>query len=172
MGDVQTYVEICEARRPNQAKALGRRVRNFDSKLWDKVVCHVAFCVVYEKFRQAPELKSVLQGTGDRLIAEATTRDKNWGIGIDLGDPRVRDPSMWRGANILGWALMGARRALREESAPAPARSLGEGDNHGIPVPGALGGAERHGLPGYGPTPTEPQVGVEPSRCGQQASRG
>ncbi|CAK0834705.1 unnamed protein product [Prorocentrum cordatum] len=48
MGDVQTYVEICEARRPHQAKTLGRRVQNFNGTLWDRVVCHVAFHVVYE----------------------------------------------------------------------------------------------------------------------------
>ena len=55
----------------------------------------------------------MLLQTGDTLIAEATRDDRTWGIGIDVGDPLVQIPSRWYGANILGWALMEVRAALR-----------------------------------------------------------
>merc|ERR1712232_711425 len=45
--------------------------------------------------------------------------DANWGIGIDMGDTRVNDPCQWRGANMLGWALMCARSNLAETIDPA-----------------------------------------------------
>ena len=65
----------------------------------------VAFLVVYEKFRQSAELRSVLFRTGDRMIAEATSRDNFWGIGIDVDDDRVHDPSMWEGTQVLTGAI-------------------------------------------------------------------
>lgn len=115
MGDMRTYSEISVASRPSVTKSLGRRVRNFDSRHWDEIVCSVAFQVVFQKFRQTARLRHVLLATGEKLIAEATRNDKIWGIGIDRGDPRVRCPSRWNGANLLGWALMEARAALRHE---------------------------------------------------------
>merc|ERR1719253_1225785 len=112
MGDAETYAKICVAQSPAAAKALGRRVRDFDCELWDRVVCRVAYHAVYEKFSQSPELRETLLRTGDSLIAEATRNDRIWGIGIDVGDERVLEPSRWAGSNILGWALMSARGTL------------------------------------------------------------
>ena len=37
-----------------------------------------------------------------------------WGIGIDAGEDDVQTPARWKGTNVLGWALMEARAALRE----------------------------------------------------------
>jgi len=113
MGDCATYVEICDSPRPSEVKALGRKVQNFSGELWDRIVCSVAFHSVLQKFQQSPRMRKVLLGTGDRVIAEATSRDNNWGIGIDIGDPLACQPAQWKGTNILGWALMEVRTALR-----------------------------------------------------------
>ena len=59
--------------------------------------------------------------TGERLLAEATANDAIWGIGLNVGDSRVQTPSRWPGTNILGWALMEARTALRLRAPAAPA---------------------------------------------------
>merc|ERR1711865_833165 len=69
---------------------------------------------------KAAAIRDVLLGTGNSLIAEATRSDRNWGIGIDVGDPRVQTPTKWQGDNILGWALMEARAALRNGGAVGP----------------------------------------------------
>jgi len=47
--------------------------------------------------------------TKNAAIAETTKRDKVWGIGIDIGDPKATLMRNWNGTNILGWALMVAR---------------------------------------------------------------
>jgi len=119
MGDVEAYMQIVRSADPRKAKALGRGVRGFVPQLWDSVVCSVAFEVVHQKFSKTPSIQRVLLRTGKRLIAEATMNDANWGIGINTGDPRVQRPAEWEGSNILGWALMEARDALRRcERAP------------------------------------------------------
>jgi len=112
-GDLVTFEAIKSCTDPATAKRLGRQVQHFDSAVWDRIVCSVAFEVVYQKFSKTAVIRDVLLETGDRLIAEATRNDKNWGIGLDVGDARVQSPSKWQGSNILGWALMETRNALR-----------------------------------------------------------
>lgn len=118
MGDAGAYNQIAAAADPRKAKALGRRVQGWEEGLWDTVVCSVAFEVCYQKFSKTPSIQKVLLATGDRLIAEATVNDANWGIGINTGDPRVQRPAAWEGTNILGWALMEARAELRRSQRP------------------------------------------------------
>merc|ERR550525_2103699 len=113
MGDQWSFDQIKVAKHPAEAKRLGRGVWNFDDSVWTRIVCAVSFQVVYQKFLKTPSIRSILLGTGDKLLAEATRNDKNWGIGIDVGDSRVQTPSAWQGSNILGWALMEARSILQ-----------------------------------------------------------
>jgi len=115
MGDQWSFDRIRVAKDPSEAKRLGRGVWNFDDSVWTRIVCTVGFQVVYQKFLKTPSIRSILLGTGDKLLAEATRNDKNWGIGIDIGDSRVQTPSAWQGSNILGWALMEARSVLRND---------------------------------------------------------
>lgn len=67
------------------------------------------------KFSQNREMRRVLLETGDKILAEASPRDCVWGIGLGSGNPRARDPSNWRGRNLLGKALMRVREIIREE---------------------------------------------------------
>jgi len=113
MGDAVTYKKIAEAKDPKDAKALGRKVKGFDDAVWQKIVCSVAFQVIHQKFLN-PELARILKETSGKVIAEATANDRNWGIGLNMGDPRVQKPSLWQGTNVLGWALMETRDALIE----------------------------------------------------------
>jgi len=116
MGDMWMFDEILKAPTPAKAKSLGRAVTPWDQDRWDRIVCTVAKAVVTAKFANVPGLLDVLLGTGDVLIAEATRNDRIWGIGVDKNQPEVADPAQWRGANILGWALMEARSTLRTTS--------------------------------------------------------
>lgn len=113
MGDGDSLAKIAAAVTPAETKALGRGVQGFNQKLWSQVVCSVAYEIVHQKFRKTPELREVLLMTGDAVLVEASPWDANWGIGMGKGDPRARIPSQWLGTNILGWALMEARTALR-----------------------------------------------------------
>ena len=44
---------------------------------------------------------------------EASPYDTIWGIGLAAEDPRAKDPSQWRGQNLLGFALMEVRDEIR-----------------------------------------------------------
>ena len=72
--------------------------------------------IIICKFKAVPGLAEKLLDTGDCLIAEATIRDRFWGIGININDPNIAYPSKWLGNNILGWALMEARDLLRNNN--------------------------------------------------------
>ena len=112
MGDLAMFDEILRTTSAASAKKLGRGVYPWDQGRWDRVVCTVAKAVVFSKFASDAELRRVLLSTGHHLIAEAAKNDRNWGIGLDLSQPEVAMPAHWRGANILGWALMEARARL------------------------------------------------------------
>jgi ribA/ribD-fused uncharacterized protein len=50
--------------------------------------------------------------TGDKLIVEASPKDKIWGIGLHYTDDRIHDQSKWEGTNWLGEAIMKVRADL------------------------------------------------------------
>lgn len=64
------------------------------------------------KFAQHPELRAYLAGTGDRVLVEASPVDRIWGIGLAHDDPAAENPELWRGLNLLGFALMEVRARL------------------------------------------------------------
>ena len=64
------------------------------------------------KFSQHPQLQSYLLATSGRVLAEASPRDRIWGIGLTADDDRATDPSQWPGTNLLGFALMHVRHGL------------------------------------------------------------
>lgn len=97
---------------PKQAKDLGSGVRNFDSEIWNAVVASVAYTVVVQKFGKLPQLGHLLIATGDSILAEAAQSDRIWGIGLSVADGRHKMLANWLGSNILGWALMEARKTL------------------------------------------------------------
>ena len=116
MGDKASFFNIAKTEDARSCKALGRDIENFQQALWDKIVCSVAYQVVFQKFKKSERLRDHLMATGDALMAEATKNDSNWGIGIDKGMSDAGVPAKWQGYNILGWALMEARDSLRKES--------------------------------------------------------
>ena len=97
---------------PRAIKRLGRKVRNFDEKKWNKVRYDIMVDILLAKFSVEP-LKSELLSTGDELMVEASPNDKVWGAGLALGDPRLNYPNYYPGRNLLGKALMEARTWLR-----------------------------------------------------------
>jgi ribA/ribD-fused uncharacterized protein len=111
-GDDESLRAILAADSPADAKALGRGVRDYRDDAW----AAARFDFVVEgnvaKFGQHADLASFLRATGDRVLVEASPRDVIWGIGLGASNPRAREPSQWRGANLLGFALMEVRSRL------------------------------------------------------------
>lgn len=65
------------------------------------------------KFSQNPAMGEFLLRTGERVLVEASPRDRIWGIGMGAANPDAEQPRKWRGQNLLGFALMAARAQLR-----------------------------------------------------------
>lgn len=111
-GDDEALGLIMSSYDPAYQKAVGRRVKNFDADVWNRVSRNYVIRANLEKFRQ-PAFKDALLSTGDRLIVEASPTDRIWGIGLSCDDSRIWDLSEWRGTNWLGQCLMEVRRLLR-----------------------------------------------------------
>ncbi|KAJ7057760.1 hypothetical protein C8F01DRAFT_1210980 [Mycena amicta] len=97
-------------------KALGRKVKHFKEDLWVKHRERIVTEGSCHKFRQNKELREKLFATGDTMIVEASPFDKIWGIGLSEANAISRSggDQKW-GLNLLGKALVEARRVLREE---------------------------------------------------------
>jgi ribA/ribD-fused uncharacterized protein len=113
-GDEATCERILAARTPGEAKKLGREIRGFDEAAWVAARLDIVTRGNVEKFAQNPALGAFLLGTGHQVLVEASPVDAIWGIGLAATDPAAQDPREWKGLNLLGFALMAARDALRQ----------------------------------------------------------
>ncbi|WP_069162785.1 NADAR family protein [Nocardia altamirensis] len=112
-GDSENAEQVLAAATPKEAKAIGRRVRGFDTQLWATHRFETVVVGNVAKFGQHPPLLDYLLGTGDQVLVEASPVDRIWGIGLAASDPRAEDPTKWAGLNLLGFALMETRDRLR-----------------------------------------------------------
>jgi ribA/ribD-fused uncharacterized protein len=110
--DEHAYEKILAARTPEEAKTIGRTVKEFDERLWIAERFGVVVRGSEAKFEQNPVLCDYLIGTKTRILVEASPVDSVWGIGLDAKDPRAQEPQQWKGLNLLGFALMVARGNL------------------------------------------------------------
>ena len=69
---------------------LGQNIRPFDQAAWNAVIEEVALAAVRQKFESDPALGEYLLATGDKRIAEASPRDRIWGIGLAASNPLAR----------------------------------------------------------------------------------
>lgn len=111
-GDHETAERILAAPGPKEAKALGRQARDFDQVVWEAARYEIVVAAGTHKFGQHDDLRAFLCGTGDRILVEASPRDRVWGIGLGRNNPAAHDPAQWRGLNLLGFALCDVRDAL------------------------------------------------------------
>lgn len=110
--DEEIANKILNTSAPKKQKELGRKVKNYNSKIWDGL-CQI---IVYEgclaKFEQNEDIKEKLLSTKDAILVEAAGNDAIWGIGMRIQDPNKTDIKAWKGKNLLGFALMKVREKL------------------------------------------------------------
>ncbi len=111
--DLEIVDQIIKSESPKEAKALGRKVKGFDSTIWDSNKMEIVVKGNLLKFGQNKELKDFLLETGNKVIVEASPRDMIWGIGLGETNPKCLNPNTWRGKNLLGFALMEVRDELK-----------------------------------------------------------
>jgi ribA/ribD-fused uncharacterized protein len=126
--DLVTATEIMLTDSPQKCKALGQQILDFDDAIWNMHKFQVVEEGSYHKFMHAidPEEREVLKrkllATGERELVEASRFDRVWGVGFTVeelrrtqkGERRGAEREKW-GQNLLGKALMSARKRIREE---------------------------------------------------------
>lgn len=105
--------QIINAATPNEAKALGRQVKDFHAATWEAACFDIVVEGNKHKFSQNSDFKEYLLTTGDKVIVEASPVDPVWGIGLPQENAKSANPHTWRGLNLLGFALMEVRDILR-----------------------------------------------------------
>ncbi|GAA0655277.1 NADAR family protein [Streptomyces thermocarboxydovorans] len=111
--DREAERRILAAEHPAEAKKAGRLVRGFDEAVWREERFGIVVEGSIHKFAAHDDLRRFLLNTGERVLVEASPVDRVWGIGLAATDDGAMDPERWRGPNLLGFALMEARRRLR-----------------------------------------------------------
>ena len=112
--DEEVEKEIMNTSDPKLMKALGRKVRNFAPEVWDKLKYSIVLNGNYYKFTQNKEMMDFLLSTGDKILVEASPMDTIWGIGFGKENEKAKNVAMWRGQNLLGFALMEVRDEIRK----------------------------------------------------------
>lgn len=111
-GDEEIRAQILKTSDPAICKKLGRKVRNFNQEKWNKNRENIARKGNFYKFSQNAKLREFLLSTGDKILVEASPRDRIWGIGMGKSNPDALDPAKWRGRNLLGFAIMSVRKKI------------------------------------------------------------
>jgi len=101
--DIESANKILLTETPNKQKALGKKIKNFDSKIWDKCKYQLIKRGLIEKFNQNLDLKKYLLEHKDCIMVEASPYDRIWGIGFtDI--EAIKNFDNW-GENLLGKIL-------------------------------------------------------------------
>ena len=105
---------LLDGHNPKAAKSLGRKVKNYDDKVWNEKRYDVMVEANMLKYSQNEDLKEKLldgklKGKG---YVEASPIDHIWGIGLHEKDPLIDDEKNWNGQNLLGKCLDEVREKL------------------------------------------------------------
>lgn len=112
--DLEVRDRIIATSNPGTAKALGREVKGFNQAIWEQQRMDIVIRANIAKFSQNKQLGEFLISTGTRVLVEASPVDKIWGVGLSEQDKEITNPLLWRGLNLLGFALMKVRNELIE----------------------------------------------------------
>ena len=115
-GDQDIFEQIVAADSPGKVKSLGRKVKNFSDDLWVRKRFEIVLEGNLAKFSQNPALMTFLLSTKNCVIIEASPLDKVWGVGLAADDPKIENPTLWEGENLLGFVLMETRERILQQS--------------------------------------------------------
>lgn len=103
--DGEIAKKILKTKDPREQKRLGRKVKNFDEKIWKQKRSTIVCWGNELKFQQNKACMSKLLETVGTTLVESSPYDKVWGIGLSKSDPRANDRGQWKGLNLLGEIL-------------------------------------------------------------------
>lgn len=104
--DLPIMDRILFTKSPREAKKLGREVRNFNQRKWDRQKLSIVQAGNRAKFEQNHDLRMRLMAIPSHvLIVEASPTDKVWGIGLSTESALIVPQERWPGENLLGVIL-------------------------------------------------------------------
>lgn len=108
-GDSDVFKQIMNENDPSKMKSLGQKVRGFDAAIWDEEKYGIVVRASYLKFTNRAYTDHLIN-TGSSILVEASPYDRIWGIGVNA--QQAEDIRNWNGQNLLGQALMEARKMI------------------------------------------------------------
>lgn len=114
-GDTEIAEEILlKGKNPKVAKSLGRKVKNYDDKVWNEKRYQVMVDANMLKYSQNKDLKELLlnKELEGKHFCEASPLDTVWGLGVGESEA-LDDQSNWKGQNLLGKVLDEVREKLK-----------------------------------------------------------
>lgn len=115
-GDKEAMEKILKSKSPRDQKAEGRKVKNFDTVIWESKCKQIVYEACKAKFQQNSQLLKMLMATEGTELVEASPYDNIWGIGLSEDDPRAKNKSTWQGKNWLGEVLTKLRNDIKEQN--------------------------------------------------------
>ena len=123
--DLESYQAIMNEPDPAKCKALGRKVKNFKSDIWNDAFREIIFHGNLAKLQSDIEIVGALLDTDDAILVEASPLDDIYGAGLSKDELLNPDgtlkvmPWNWhkkdsakQAENNLGFVLMGVRDLL------------------------------------------------------------
>lgn len=114
MKDEYTRQRILSETDPHEIKKLGKEVQNFNEEVWRRHRMDIVIKGNFYKFMANKSLRDYLLSTGNKILVEASPYDTIWGIGMKEECAEIRNPRLWKGQNLLGFALMEVRSRLKK----------------------------------------------------------
>lgn len=112
--DKYRFEQILKTESPMRCRALGRKVINFDERVWRREAREIVKQGLRLKFRD-PILRTCLLKTDNATLVEASPTDKIWGVGMAADNTDINNPEKWKGTNWLGQCLMEVREEMKKE---------------------------------------------------------
>lgn len=106
-GDLETAKKIANSKY-NQAKKLGKEVKNFNYRVWCSVREDAMYTALEQKLKYDAEFREALlsETYKGKTFVEASRDDTIWGIGAEASDAVLKKGvTAWKGTNLLGKAL-------------------------------------------------------------------
>ncbi len=114
--DQEIAEKILKSSNPGSQKALGRKVKKFNQKIWVENAKNIVYKANEAKFKQNENLLKRLLKTKGTTLVEASPVDPIWGIGLAEDNPKAHDRRKWRGKNWLGQVLTQLREDILAEN--------------------------------------------------------
>lgn len=108
--NIQIAENILKTSDPMRIKLLGRNVRGFNERTWNKDKYDIVYRGNLLKFSQNSKLRQYLLSLKGQELIEASPTDRIWGIGFSENDALAHE-NEW-GQNLLGKCLMDVCKSL------------------------------------------------------------